>query len=335
MNETTPKSSIAARTKPVETGGTPVVGLHFLGAQVAFVLGEEAILLAAPDGSGKRVDLHAGAILCSEGDGARLATGGDDGKVVVTDAQGGKTVVASDERKRWIDRIALGPDKAVAWSAGKTAFVQTGRGELRSFDAVSSVGGLAFAPKGFRLAVAHYNGVSLWFPNAKTAADVLSWKGSHLAVMFSPDGKFVVTAMQEPMLHGWRLADAKNMRMSGYAARVRSLAWTHDGDYLATGGSDQLILWPFHGKDGPMGKEPKLLSPHSARLAVVDCHPKQDVVAAGFADGMVLLVRIDDAAEILVKKPGNAGVTAMAFSPDGKSFAFGCEGGEAGIVDLG
>ena len=137
------------------------------------------------------------------------------------------------------------------------------------------------------------------------------------------------------MLHGWRLADAKNMRMSGYAARVRSLAWTHDGDYLATGGSDQLILWPFHGKDGPMGKEPKLLSPHSSRLAVVACHPKQDVVAAGFADGMVLLVRIDDAAEILVKKPGNAPVTAAAFSPDGKFFAFGCEDGEAGIVDLG
>ena len=135
-------------------------------------------------------------------------------------------MVAADERKRWIDQIALGPDKAVAWSAGKTAFVQTGKGELRSFDAVSSVGGLAFAPKGFRLAVAHYNGVSLWFPNAKTKPDVLSWKGSHLAVMFSPDGKFVVTAMQEPMLHGWRLADAKNMRMSGYAARVRSMAWT-------------------------------------------------------------------------------------------------------------
>ena len=137
------------------------------------------------------------------------------------------------------------------------------------------------------------------------------------------------------MLHGWRLVDAKHMRMSGYAARVRSLAWTQDGDFLATGGSDQLILWPFHGKDGPMGKQPKLLSPHSVRLAVVACHPKQEVVAAGFADGMVLLVRIDDAAEILVKKPGAAPVTAMAFSPDGKSFAFGCEDGEAGIVDLG
>ena len=132
----------------------------------------------------------------------------------------------------------------------------------------------------------------------KPNPNLLTWKPRISPVTYSPDGKFLVTAMQEPMLHGWRLTDAKNMRMSGYAARIRSMAWTHDGDYLATGGSDQLILWPFHGKDGPMGKEPKLLAPHSSRLGIVACHPKQDVVAAGFGDGLVLLVRLDDAAEI-------------------------------------
>ncbi len=335
MSDTRSASSITARMRPVATGGASVVGLHFLGDQAAFVLGEEAILLVAPDGSVKRAAIHSGAILCAASAGTRLATGGDDGKIVIADAQGSHIVAAADEKKRWIDQIALGPDNAIAWSAGKTAYVRTGKGETRTFDAVSSVGGLAFAPKGFRLAVAHYNGVSLWFPNAKSKPDILTWKGSHLGVTFSPDGKFLVTAMQEPMLHGWRLADAKNMRMSGYAARIRSMAWTFDGDYLATGGSDQLILWPFHGKDGPMGKEPTLLSPHAARLVTVACHPKQDVVAAGFADGMVLLVRIGDAAEILVKKPSLVPVTAMAFSGDGKTFAFGCEDGEAGMVDLG
>jgi WD40 repeat protein len=140
--------------------------------------------------------------------------------------------------------------------------------------------------------------------------------------------------LQEAMLHGWRIADAKHMRMSGYSARVRSLAWTRDGAFLATGGSEQVILWPFSGKDGPMGKQPRLLAPHSARCVVVACHPKQDVVAAGFSDGMVLLVRSNDAAEILAKRPGDAPVTALAFSADGALFAFGCEDGSAGIIDL-
>ncbi len=89
------------------------------------------------------------------------------------------------------------------------------------------------------------------------------------------------------MLHGWRLADAKHMRMSGYSARVRSLGWTADGKYLATSGSEQLILWPFDGKDGPMGKQPRLMAQSEARVAVVACHPRQPVVAVGYADGVV------------------------------------------------
>ena len=84
--------------------------------------------------------------------------------------------------------------------------------------------GLLLRPRACGLAIAHYNGVTLWFPNAAgVAPEKLEWKGSHLGVAFSPDGRFVVTCMQEPTLHGWRLADAQHMRMSGYSARVRSL----------------------------------------------------------------------------------------------------------------
>ena len=149
-------------------------------------------------------------------------TGGDDGKVAATGASGETSVVATDPRRRWIDHVALGPDGAVAWSAGKEAFVRTAKGDERSVEMPSTPGGLAFAPKGLRLAVAHYNGASLWFPNAKAEPEQLEWKGSHLGITFSPDGRFLVTAMQEPTLHGWRIADAHHMRMSGYSARVRS-----------------------------------------------------------------------------------------------------------------
>ena len=59
-------------------------------------------------------------------------------------------------------------------------------------------------PKGYRLALAHYNGVSLWFPNVEAAPTFLEWKGSHLDASSSPDGRFIVTSMQENALHGWR-----------------------------------------------------------------------------------------------------------------------------------
>jgi WD40 repeat protein len=325
--------SVVEKTRAVKAG-VSVVAVHFLGARAVFVTGEEALLLVSPDGSERRVVVHAGGILASATDGERVVTGGDDGKVVATDAAGEPHVIATDAKKRWIDHVALGPDGVVGWSAGKTAFVQNKKGEQRQTDMVSTVGGLAFLPKGCRLAIAHYNGASLWFPNAQAAPEKLEWKGSHLGITVSPDGKFVVTAMQEPMLHGWRLADGKHMRMSGYAARVRSMAWTAGGDFLATGGSDQLILWPFQTKDGPMGKQPTLYAPHSERLNIVAAHPKQPVVAAGYADGLVLLVRVADGAEILAKRPGDAPVAALAWSGDGTKLAFGCEDGAAGIVDL-
>jgi WD40 repeat protein len=330
---TAPLPSLADRARPVEAAAT-IVGVHFFKQTPVFVLGEEALLFAAVEGV-RRAAIHAGAILASAADGERIVTGGDVGKLMATDNDGAHETIASDDKKRWIDQVALGPDGAVAFSAGKTAQVKTGKGEVRTLDLPSTVAGLAFFPKGFRLAIAHYNGATLWFPNAGGAKpETLEWKGSHLGVTVSPDGKFLITTMQESTLHGWRIVDAKHMRMSGYSARVRSLSWTHDGSFLATSGSEQLILWPFDGKDGPMGRQPTLLARSPARCSVVACHPRQPVAAAGFADGTVLLVRLDDGALILAREADGSPVSALGWSAEGQVLAFGTESGKAGVLTL-
>jgi WD40 repeat protein len=124
------------------------------------------------------------------------------------------------------------------------------------------------------------------------------------------------------------------MRMSGYSARVRSMAWTADGKWLATSGSEQVILWPFASKDGPMGKQPRMLAPSQARVTAVACHPKQAIVAVGYADGVVLLVRLDDGAEIVAKRGGRTAISALEWDAAGARLAFGSEDGEAGILML-
>jgi WD40 repeat protein len=124
------------------------------------------------------------------------------------------------------------------------------------------------------------------------------------------------------------------MRMSGYSTRVRSLAWTADGDFLVTSGSEQLILWPFDGKDGPMGRQPKILARAESRVTTVACHPRQPVVAVGYADGAVKLVRIDDDALILARKPDEQPVSAFAWDNTGQILAFGTESGDAGVLAL-
>jgi WD40 repeat protein len=330
-------ASVTDRVRPVAIGA-PVTAIYFLGERAAFVGAEESVALVDAQGDGQgaisRVTVHDGGILCTASDGARIVMGGDDGKLAALDAKGEVTLLAQDAKRRWIDNVALHHDGAVAWSAGKTAFVRGGRGEDKTFDMPSTVGGLAFAPKGLRVAVAHYNGVTLWFPNMAANPEFLEWAGSHLSVVFSPDNKFLVTAMHEPALHGWRLADNRHMRMSGYPGRVRSMSWSAGGKFLATSGADAVILWPFASKDGPMGKEPAMLAPLQARVSVVACHPKQDVLAAGYSDGTILMVRLEDGAEILVRRNGTAAVAALAWNAKGTLLAFAAEDGDAGLLTL-
>src|ERR1700726_2650628 len=325
--------SVTDKVRPVAIG-MPVTAVYVLGARAAFVGAEESVALVSGQGEISPVAVHSGGILCAASDGARIVMGGDDGKLVALDGNGEVTLLATDAKRRWIDNVALHPDGAVAWSAGKTAFVRSGKSEEKSFDAPSTVGGLAFAPKGLRLAVAHYNGVTLWFPNMVATAEVLEWAGSPLSVVFSPDNKFLVTAMHEPALHGWRLADSRHMRMTGYPGRGRSMSWSAGGKALATSGGDAVIMWPFASKDGPMGKEPAMLAPLQARVSAVACHPKQDILAAGYSDGTILMVRLEDGAEILGRRRGPAPVAALAWNGKGPLLAVPDEEGDAGMLEL-
>ena len=300
---------------------TPVVALGD-GTVRRFVAGEPVATV-----------VHQGAILSTavRADG-RLVTGGDDGLVARVDADGNVERLA-ERPKKWIDHVAVGPGNAVALAVGRQAWVLAG-GKERLFDHPRAVGGLAFAPKGLRLAVAHYDGVTLWWAGTESAPVPLRWKGAHLGVAFSPDGRYVVTSMQENALHGWRLDDGKDMRMTGYPAKSKSLSWSPKGRFLASSGANAAILWPFHFKDGPMGKPPLQLGAREVLVSRVACHPKEELVAVGYQDGMILAVRFADAEEALLRRPGDSSVSAMTWDRTGARLAFGCEDGTAGVVSL-
>ena len=231
----------------------------------------------------------------------------------------------------------------VAWSAGKQVRARDAKGAVRSWVAPSSVRGMAFMPKGYRLACSHYNGVSLWFPNLDATPDVLKWPGSHLDLTLSPDGNFCVTAMQENALHGWRIADKKDMRMTGYPGKTRSFSFSHDGQWMATSGADACVVWPFQSKDGPMGKPPRECGVRPQKVSQVAFHPRALVLAVGYEDGWILMVRLDDGAELLVRKGLAEGetpprdkpvVSALSWDKDGRRLLFGLQNGEAGLLTL-
>lgn len=311
-----------------------VTGAAWLGATAALALADGAVLFAT-EGATRRVAAHPdGAVLAAASDGKTILTGGDDGRVALTGPDGSTRTLA--QAKGWIDALAAGPGGGIAFSAGKRVTARDDKGREKTFDAPSTVRGLSFAPKGYRLAMAHYNGATLWFPNLDAAPEVLEWKGSHIDVTWSPDGRFVITSMQENSLHGWRLQpDKGHMRMSGYPAKTRSVAWSPDGQWLATSGAEAAILWPFQSKEGPMGKAPRECGVRPARVARVAFHPKTLVLATAYEDGCILLIRLSDASELLVRHPRpGSGITALAWDSSGGKLVFGCRDGEAGILTL-
>lgn len=312
--------------------GAYVINTVPVGEGIAFALadGRVSIDLATP------FQAHEGGILCATSFGLGMATGGDDGLVRRIGPDGGLETLA-DLNGKWIDQISAAEGTGVAAASGKSVhLIKPGVGVVRSLNHSSTVSGLAFDPKGKRLACAHYDGVSLWWANAAEGEPTpLKWKGSHIGVTWSPDGRFVVTAMQENALHGWRLSDQADMRMSGYPSKTRSMAWASKGKWLATSGAGSVICWPFADKNGPMGK-PGLEMPGlgGALVTQVAAHPQRAFVAAGFSDGTVMMYRLDDEAELIVAEPQDSAVSALAFGNEGALLAFGCENGRAGLLTL-
>src|SRR2546428_3534950 len=169
--------SVVERTRPVKTGA-PVVAAHFLRETAAFVLGEGASVWGPRAGEARTVSVHDGAILATAADAKRIGTGGDDGKVVATDAEGESTILAADAKQRWIDHVAVGPAGALAWSAGREACGRTPQGPGCTLEVPSPVRGLALSPKVLRLPLALYHRLTPRFAEAQNRATRVQWKRS-------------------------------------------------------------------------------------------------------------------------------------------------------------
>jgi len=304
--------------------------------RAAFALGDGTVRFE----DGASVAAHDGAVLDAavHPRGAGVLTGGDDGRVVWSQPSGAQEIAKIPGR--WIEALAASAESGlIAFAAGRELHVRdvADPAFARSFAHEKSVAGLAFDPKGRRIAAATYGGACLWYARiAEQKPTVLEWAGSHIAVAWSPDGKFLMSSMQENQLHGWRVADEKNMRMGGYPAKVKSLVFLSKGQLLATSGANGLVVWPFAGSTGPMGKQAAEVGfDESSTVARVAAMPAGSIVAAGLDDGRVWSCDLTGQRIVQLKAEKGPPITALAITPDGRRVAWGDEDGGAGVADSG
>ncbi|MFN3765557.1 MAG: WD40 repeat domain-containing protein, partial [Aliihoeflea sp.] len=63
-------------------------------------------------------------------------------------------------------------------------------------------------------------------------------------------------------------------------------------------------------------------------------HPTEEILAIGYGDGMVMVVRVADAKEVLLRRPGQGAITSMDWDREGRRIAFGSQTGECGVIDV-
>ncbi|MEM9707248.1 MAG: WD40 repeat domain-containing protein [Pseudomonadota bacterium] len=302
----------------------PVTGAVSLDDAVAVSAGDGTVWFFRPSLPPTIVEAHNGVVLSIAADGDGVVTGGDDGRFLSISAEGDVEEI-THFGTRWVDCVASSHGHR-ACSSGKEAHVWlAGRPKAAVFEHASTIGGLAFDDKGKRIAVAHYGGATVWQHDKRWKSSKLFWKGFHGDTCFSPNGKYLVTAMQENALHAWRLRDKGNFAMPGYPAKIKSLTWVGDTPHLVTSGADEAIAWPFDGKDGPMGRKPVCVAYNEDELVtVVQNLPGDEAVFAGFQDGSVLFAKLDDMASArVVRGSTGAEVTAIAVLPSGSDLLIG------------
>jgi WD40 repeat protein len=258
-----------------------------------------------------------------------LATAGQDAKVRLWDPKRWNCEAELGAGAPWVECIGWSRNGiCLASGAGRTLSFWSDAGDLirECPPHASTITDIAWHPMRQVLAAACYGGVTLWRTDATEPMRRFEYKGSLLALAWSPDGRMLASGNQDESVHFWFLDSGKDLHMSGFARKVRELAWSADSRFLASGGSNDVIVWDCSGK-GPDGRPPLQLEQHTALVSSLAFQPSGSMLASGCSSGLVALWRPRTSPNALGAARLEGAIARLAWTPDGSSLAAGTEAG--------
>jgi WD40 repeat protein len=272
---------------------------------------------------------------------AVLATGGQDGTVKFWDAGAGQHTATAKLGGAWIEHLAwraAGVAPASGSAAGGRAallFAAAGRTlaavcadgtNVHPFTpAPKTIAALAMQPAGGSVAAAYFGGVVLWGTDDFVAQKELPYANGIHALVWSPDGRWLVSGNQDPSVHLWIPAEDIELHMSGYETKVKFLSFDHTSRWLATSGGRDGCVWDCSGQ-GPEGREPAML-PHEAPVCAVQFQNSHGLLATGSQDGIVQLWSPERQQPLRATVRMPSAATKLSWSPDDRQLAIGSEKG--------
>jgi WD40 repeat protein/class 3 adenylate cyclase len=266
-------------------------------------------------------------------DGRRIATGGQDGIATVWDVATRREVATLRGRGGGVYSLAFSPDgrllatseldkTAKLWDVAsrRVVTVLEGQGYFRSG------GCLSFSPNSRLIATGTwYPEVKLWDVASGRLKKTLSGHTASVrSVAFSPDGRLLASASADKTVRVWDVASGREQAwLRGHMAPVNSVSFCSAGRQLVTGSQDGTIrLWEASGRPEPAILKVDPRTPSSCRIAL---SPDGKILAAGSWPGALKLWDVASRRVIRTLGRDMDEVFSVAFSPDGKTLAYGVQ----------
>jgi WD40 repeat protein len=287
--------------------------------------------------------------------GKTLASGYDNGTVVLWDAADGKSIGQLITGYGWIENLIFSPDgKTILFSSDNgTIFLwNLADGKLTNQQLTSSgkIESAAFSTDGMTIASGTAGGtIVLWnVPMNKRVGQLQGHSGGVASLSFSPDGRTLASGNDDGTIILWNLVDGEPIgqpimshesvgptgirKFEGEGSWPAAIViFSPDGKILASESQGSPILLWNVADSLPIGRplsgsisypSSMAFSPDSSILAIVD------------NDGAIVLWNVLDGEPIGRPLESNGRVDSIAFSPDGSTIASGNDDGTITLWDV-
>jgi WD40 repeat protein len=250
-------------------------------------------------------------------DGQTLASGSEDNTIKLWNVNTGNLLQTFEGHSKWVNSVAYSPDgqtlasgsndnnSSIVLASGsfddtiKLWNVKTGK-LLQTLEGNShSVNSVAYSPDGQTLA----SGGSISYQEL-------------IRLKYSPD---LASGSYDQSIKLWDVKTGKLLQtLKGDSGSVKSVAYSPDGQTLASGSYDQTKLW-----DVKTGKLLQTLKGHSGSVKSVAYSPDGQTVASGSDDNTIKLWNVKTGKLLQTLEGHSSWVNSVAYSPDGQTVASG------------
>jgi eukaryotic-like serine/threonine-protein kinase len=243
---------------------------------------------------------HEGAVtqLSFHPDGTRLASAGEDGRVLIVDVADGEKLLMVCDLETPIRSVAYHPGGEWLAFAGDDHEISlwdaSGRGRVRRLGTVGeSIGALAFSQDGRHLAAGDNSGtIRIWDLSAENPPVILSasFEGIN-ALAFTPDGSRLASAGADGMVKIWDFAAGREvLKLAGHTDQADALCFRPDGLQLLSVDVDgRLMIWDATRWEQPPPPRPVDLRGHTKLIVALAVSPVGDRLATGGIDDEILV----------------------------------------------